>query len=160
MRSPHRCIVQIAGEAMRIRAEDLRHAMAKSEALRQVLMRYVQATLVQRSQVLVCNTCHSLSQRLARWLLLAHDRLACDEIAVTHQFLSKALGVRRASVTLALAQLENAGLLHRNRGSFEIRNRAGLEHTTCDCYRAIRCEHDRLLPHAARECMRGSDGLQ
>lgn len=148
MRSPHRCVVQVEGEALRIEAHDLRQAMLGSDPLRHVLMRYVQAALVQSSQLVVCSTCHALGQRLARWLLLAHDRLECEEIPVTHQFLSRALGVRRASVTLALARMEEAELVRRRRGRFVILSRAGLEQASCECYRAIRAEHDRLMPPA------------
>ncbi len=159
MRWPHRCVVQVEGEALRIRADDLRDAMAGCETLRLLLMRYVQARMVQSSHLLVCSSCHGLDQRLARWLLFAQDQLERDDIPVTHQFLSKALGVRRASVTLALARMEEAELIRRSRGHFGIVSRAGLEGATCECYRAIRAEHDRLLaPTGIRKPLAECDG--
>jgi CRP-like cAMP-binding protein len=145
MRSPHRCVVLVPGQALRIRADDFRHALVSSPGLRRVVMRYIQATLVQSSQLMVCNMCHPLAQRLARWLLLAHDHIGRDEIPVTHEHLSRAFGVRRASITLALARMEELGLIQRCRGRFVALSRAGLEHTSCECYHAIRAEHDRLV---------------
>jgi len=144
-RTPHRCVVQVAGEALRIGAEDLRLAMGNSPCLRQLLFGYVQATTVQSTHLVVCNTHHSLRQRLARWLLFASDRLDGNEIALTHQFLARALGVRRAGVTTAMGRMEEDGLVHRGRGRVVILNRAGLELLSCDCYRAIRAEHGRIV---------------
>jgi CRP-like cAMP-binding protein len=145
MRSPHRCIVQVPGEAFRMEADHLRRAMGRNESFRQVLLGYIHVAMVHSSQLVVCSTCHALAQRLARWLLLAHDQLDRDELPVTHEFLSKALGVRRASVTLAMARMEEAGLLRRGRGQVTLLDRGGLEATTCECYRAITAEHDRAL---------------
>jgi CRP-like cAMP-binding protein len=145
-RSPHRCIVQVPGEALRIDAEGLAQALETVPGLRGLLLGYVQATMVQSAQLAVCNARHSLGERLARWLLVAHERLEGDEIPLTHQSLSRALGVRRASVTSALGQLEDLGLVRGGRGRLTIRDAAGLEEASCDCHRAIRTEHQRLRP--------------
>ena len=98
-RSPHRCVVQVAGEALRIGAEELQKAMDELPALRQILLAYVQSRMVQGAQLVACNTRHSLAERLARWLLSAHDRLEGDVIPLTHQCLGRSLGVRRAGIT-------------------------------------------------------------
>jgi hypothetical protein len=112
--------------------------------LRQKLMNYVQALLVQNSQSVLCNIRHKLHQRLSRWLLLACDRLDDKTILLTHDPLSMALGVRRPGVTTALADLEATGALRRSRGAIEILDRDILEQQTCECYRIIAAEYRRL----------------
>jgi CRP-like cAMP-binding protein len=150
-RTPHRCVVQVSGEAWRISAEDLQALINRIPALRQLLLSYVQATGVQSAQLVVCSSRHSLRHRLARWLLFAHDRVEGNEIALTHQFLGRALGVRRAGVTTAMGRLEEAGMIHRGRGRIMILDRASLEGETCDCYRAIRSEYNRITCDSVSE---------
>lgn len=145
LRSPHRCVVQVGGEALRIGTEPLQRAMSDIPRLRALLLGYVQAVMVQSAQLVVCNTRHSLSERLARSLLLAHDRLGGNEVPLTHQSLSRLLGVRRAGVTTAVGQMERAGLIRRGRGRLVISDVQGLQHASCECYRAINAEHDRIL---------------
>jgi hypothetical protein len=125
-------------------SEDLRDAIDACPELRQQLMNYVQALLVQNSQSVLCNVRHELHERLCRWLLLACDRLDERIIPVTHDLLSMTLGVRRAGVTTALAKLEATGALHRSRGAIEIVDRGILEQGTCECYRIIFREYSRL----------------
>jgi CRP-like cAMP-binding protein len=144
MRTPHRCVVQVAGEALRIGGNELRQALADIPALRQILLAYAQASAVQSSQLVVCNTRHAMYQRLARWLLFAQDQVGAQEIPLTHQFLARALGVRRAGVTTAMGRMEHAGLIRRGRGRLAILDRARLEAEACECYRAIRSEHGRI----------------
>jgi CRP-like cAMP-binding protein len=141
-RTPHRCMVQVSGEAWRISAEDLQMHLGRIPALRQLLLCYVQAAGVQSAQLVVCNSRHSLRHRLARWLLFAHDRVEGNEIA---------LGVRRAGVTTAMGRLEEAGMIHRGRGRIMILDRASLEGETCDCYRAIRSEYTRITCDSGSE---------
>jgi CRP-like cAMP-binding protein len=143
-RTPYRCVVQVPGEALRITAEDLRRVLSSIPALHQLLLRYIQARTVQSTQLVVCNTRHTLKQRLARWLLFAHDRIDGNELPVTHQFLGRALGVRRAGVTTAMGRMEENGLLHRGRGRLVLLDRARLEEEACDCYRTLRSEHGRI----------------
>jgi CRP-like cAMP-binding protein len=144
MRSPNRCLMQVPGEALRISSQDLRRAIEMCPELRQKLMNYVQALLVQNSQSVLCNVRHELHERLSRWLLLACDRLDDNTIPLTHDLLSIALGVRRAGVTTALADLEATGALRRSRGVIEILDRDILEQETCECYRIIAVEYRRL----------------
>src|SRR5262249_18975595 len=145
MRSPHRCLVQVPGEALQIGSKDLRRAIDESPLLRQLLMNYIQALLVQRSQTTLCNARHSLEGRLARWLLLSHDRLDGDTIPLTHDLFSMMLGVRRAGVTTALEQLALRGAVRKARGRVEILDRALIERISCECYQIIAKEHQRLI---------------
>lgn len=87
---PHRRIVQVGGTALRMASADLRHAIDQIPRLREVLLRYAQVVLLQTSQVGACNSSHSLQQRLARWLLMAQDRLLTDDLALTHELLCRA----------------------------------------------------------------------
>ncbi|MFL5039218.1 MAG: Crp/Fnr family transcriptional regulator, partial [Xanthobacteraceae bacterium] len=119
--------------------------MDGSSTLRQQLMNYVHALLVQQSQTVLCNARHPLMERLTRLLLLAHDRLDDDTIPLTHDLLSMMLGVRRAGITTALDRLERSGAVRKTRGALEIVDRARLEQTTCECYRIIAAEHQRVI---------------
>jgi CRP-like cAMP-binding protein len=144
-RTPHRCVMQTSGSAFRISADHLDRALSESPSVRTILLAYAQATMVETAQLAVCNSSHNLKQRLARCLLAIHDRVPGDEIPLTHQTLSRTLGVRRAGVTTAMGRLEEAGLLHRGRGHIMIANKAGVEAEACECYRTIRSEHQRLV---------------
>jgi CRP-like cAMP-binding protein len=143
-RTPHRCVVQVPGEAMRISAGDLAEVLDEVPALRRVLLRYVQASSVQSTQLVVCNARHTIRQRLARWLLFALDRIDGNEVALTHQLLARALGVRRAGITTAMGCMEQSGLIARGRGRLAVLDRTGLEAEVCECYRAIRTEYGRV----------------
>ena len=145
VRSPHRCVVQIPGEAFRMAAADLQTAMAASAPLRHVLNRYVQALLVQHAQATLCLARHKLEERLSSWLLAVSDRVESDRINITHDLLSQMLGVRRPGITVAVGQLEAAGALSRNRGQIRIADRAKLEELSCECYRNVKLEYERLL---------------
>jgi CRP-like cAMP-binding protein len=145
MYAPNRCIVEIAGQALQLSSENLSLVMDRRPAVRRLLLKYVQALLVQNSQTVLCNVRHELEERLARWLLLARDRLDGNVIPLTHDLFSMMLGVRRASVTDALAALELAGALRRHHRAIEIQDRKILEHRVCDCYQIIAAEYRRLI---------------
>jgi CRP-like cAMP-binding protein len=145
LRAPYRCQVEVEGTALQIGAPALTHAMEEHDALRHMLMNYVQALLVQNSQTAMCNIRHTLLHRLARWLLLARDRLDSDLIPLTHELLSMMLGVRRAGITAALAQLEVAGALRKSRGTILIADPVELERHACECYRIIADEFARVV---------------
>jgi CRP-like cAMP-binding protein len=145
MHSLHRCVMETAGEALQVKSKNLRRSMEEHPALRQQLMNYVQALLIQNSQTVLCNALHQLEERLARWLLLARDRLDDDIIPLTHELFSMMLGVRRAGITTALAELERTGAVRKWRGAVEIMDRALLEQRACECYRIIATEYRRLV---------------
>lgn len=135
--SPHRRVVELPGHAFRIRSAVLKQFMHQSVFLNQVLLRYVQANLIQASQSGACAARHSAKQRIARWLLLAHDRVLGDQIPLTHSLLSRLLGVRRATVTVSLGMLEKDGSIRQRRGMVVVTDRERLQRATCICYGII-----------------------
>ncbi len=137
--------VQQEGTALRIGAADFRAAMDKGTALRGLLLRYALAFQAQVTLTAACNARHPISERLARWLLKAHDRAGADEFPVTHEFMALMLGVRRPGVSLAAGVLQKAGLIHYARGRMEVTDRPGLEAASCECYHIARREFSRLL---------------
>jgi CRP-like cAMP-binding protein len=97
--------------------------------------RYAQALVGMIMQSTACNAVHSLEQRLARWLLLAHDRVGRTEFPLTQEFAAMMLGAARPTVTLVAGSLQKAGLISYRRGHLTIVNREGLEQASCECYR-------------------------
>ncbi len=150
-RSPHRCLMQVAGEALKIRVSDLRAAMHVSPTIRDHLLTYVHALLVQNAQTALCNGRHDVEQRLCRWLLLAADRLDDTAIPITHDMLSINLGVRRAGVTILLGSLQKSGAIALGRATCEILDRAALEDRACECYGIIAAEYRQLNEHRCHE---------
>ena len=137
--------VQQEGTALRMDAADLRDGMGESAALRALLPRYALAFQAQVTMTAACNASHVVEQRLARWLLIAHDRAEGDAFAMTHEFASMMLGVRRPGVSIAAGVLQKAGLVHYARGRMEVTDRPGLEAASCECYHIVRREFGRLL---------------
>jgi len=126
-RSPHENFIQVAGEGSRIPADKLREAMGKSRSLEKAFLKFVHSFMNQTANTAFSNGTAKLEERLARWLLMAHDRLDGDEIPLTHEFLSLMLGVRRAGVTVALNYLEHRGVIRMSRGHIVITDRDGLK---------------------------------
>jgi CRP-like cAMP-binding protein len=143
-RSPDETFIQAAGEGFRISAHRLRKAMESSRSLRQILLRFNQAFSVQVAHTALANGRYSVSERLARWLLMSQDRLG-DELPLTHEFLSLMLGVRRPGVTEALQRLESLGAIRATRRHIEIRNRGKLEDCASGCYGKPEAEYERLM---------------
>jgi CRP-like cAMP-binding protein len=148
--TPNRAVVQIAGDALRIRAKVLQAEFARGGPLQRLLLLYTQALITQISQTAVCNRIHSVEQRLSRWLLLSHDRVRSDELRMTQEFISNMLGGRRESVAVAAGRLQRIGLIHYSRGLITIQDRKGLEATACECYQIVKSELDRLLGAAGK----------
>lgn len=144
-KSPHELLVQFPDSAMRLQVSVLRDEFKRGGALHDMLLRYTQSLLLQTSQVAACNRLHSISERLARWLLMSDDRCQCQDLPFTQEFLSLMLGVRRAGVTEAAIILQAEELIHYTRGHIQIRDRAGLEEYTCECYQVIKDEFDLLV---------------
>jgi CRP-like cAMP-binding protein len=137
--------VQIPGEALRMDADAFLREIRASSAWRKVVHGYSQALLTQVGQSSVCNRAHPIGQRCARWLLMSHDRVLGDEIALTHEYLGEMLGVRRASVTHAAGELRRRKLIDYHRGKIRVLDRKGLEKAACECYQFIRSHHDQLV---------------
>lgn len=150
-RSPNRCLMSVPGYALRIAVSDLQCAMQRDPDIRQQLFNYIHALLVQNAQTTLCSARHSLEERLSRWLLLAADRLDDRVIPVTHDMLSVILGVRRASVTTTLAELERNDGLVKLRGAIDLRDRTVLERRTCECYQIISSEYGHLNRNGLHE---------
>lgn len=148
--TPNRAVVQIAGQALRMKAQVLQAEFARGGPLQHLLLLYTQALITQISQTAVCNRLHSVEKRLCRWLLLSQDRVQSDELPMTQEFISNMLGGRRESVTVAAGRLQSAGLIHYARGCIKVLDRKGLEASACECYQIVKVELDRLLRAAER----------
>jgi CRP-like cAMP-binding protein len=144
-KSPHEMLVQINDGAIRLGVAALREEFGRGGELQGRLLRYTQGLLLQTSQVAACNRLHTISERLARWLLMSSDRCACDELPFTQEFLSLMLGVRRAGVTEAAIILQAEELIRYRRGHITILDRPGLEEHTCACYAVVKEEFDLLV---------------
>jgi CRP-like cAMP-binding protein len=143
--TPNQALVQGDGHALRMSTNDIRIEFHKGGKLRDFLLRYTHTLFTQVAQTAACNRLHSIEQRLARWLLLTQDRVASPEFALTQDFLSRMLGVRRAGVSVAANTLKQAGLIEYRRGTMVVLDRVGLEQYSCECYRIVRSEYDRYL---------------
>ncbi len=146
---PHDVFVQMPGMFTRIAAAEFRHALELSPTLRGLCLRFVQAYLVQTSFTAMANARFSVEHRLARWLLMCHDRAESDELSVTHDFLAMMLGCRRPGVTVATHLLEGEGMIRAKRGRITVRDRDKLIALAGDSYGCPEAEYERLL-------MRGS----
>ena len=144
--TPSRAVVQSAGHGFRLKAEDMKREFDRGGPVLHLLLRYTQALITQMSQTAVCNRHHSLDQQLCRWLLLSLDRLDGSELVMTQELIANMLGVRREGVTDGATKLQNAGLISYSRGRIRVLDRPGLEQRTCECYRVVKKEYDRLLP--------------
>jgi CRP-like cAMP-binding protein len=144
-RSPHRTFIQVPGPALRMEADDLRAALNESQPLRRLLLLFSQAQSVQVAFTALANGRHTIDERLARWLLMSHDRVDGNLVPVTHEFLALMLGIRRAGVTTALHILEGAGIIKSYRGRLEILDRDELRESAGDCYGAPEAEYERLI---------------
>ncbi len=139
-----RSFMQIPGHGFQIKAKLLFELLEASLPLRLSLLRCVQGLLVQSAQTAACNRVHELHQRLARWLLMCHDRVQVDRVLITQEFLASMLGTRRSTVTEAAGVLQRAKIIEYNRGYVTIENRAGLAASACECYQAVHDEYLRL----------------
>jgi len=144
-RSPHQAVCQVEGESLRIPLSAFLGQLERLPEFDRLMRRYVAASLRHAEQTILCNALHPVEERLARWLLLAHDRAKTDDLPMTHEFLAEMLGVRRPTVSLAAGTLQRAGLITYKRGTVRIRQRAALEKAACECYSVMRSFTSRLL---------------
>lgn len=144
----HRRVVQVPGRGWSISSREFKNALAEIPSLRSIVDDYIHVVLLQASQSGACNAHHSVRQRLARWLLLASRSLQSDKLPLTHDVLSRLLGVRRASVSECLEVFEAEGMISNTRGLIHLASREQLQRNCCDCYRIISREYQRLFPTA------------
>ncbi len=137
-RIPLRAIVQIPGSALRISAKAMRSELSTSRSLQFLLLRYIQVLMSQIAQNLACTQLHSSQERCCYLLLLTHDRVGESTLSLTHDLLSRMVGVRRDRIGEIIATLERAGLIHHQRGRLTILNRTDLEVAACECYQILR----------------------
>jgi len=136
---------QTGGSAYRMTVQAFKDVAARAPHLHDLLLRYVHVFHVQVAQTAACNAHHELGQRLARWLLAAHDRSGVPELSLTQDLIAVMLGVRRSTVSVAASTLQKAGVIRYQHGPITIVDRAGLENAACECYEAVAGEYRRLF---------------
>jgi CRP-like cAMP-binding protein len=147
-RSSARLLVQIPGSAAKMSRSVFDRATKSMPSFRGLMLAYVQAFLEQVMVSAACNGRHNLKQRLARWLLMMRDRSDADVMSITQDLLAELLAVQRPSLTHAVAELEEAGLILRGRGQITILDRQGLIKASCECYQLIRRRVASHLPRS------------
>jgi CRP-like cAMP-binding protein len=136
-----RTTVQIPGRFSVISAPRFEHAVSRSAALRDLILRYTETLWAEAQQNAACNAIHDGSSRLCRWLLQCADRIGSEQLLLTQEFLAEMLGVRRTTVTLLAQELQKRGVLRYSRGRITILDRAALQACACECYEAIKHEN-------------------
>lgn len=142
--SNNRAVVQGEGFALRMTTADFL-VEAESGELSRILRHFTHSLLTQISQSAACNRFHQIDSRMARWLLMTHDRMQKDEFKITQEFLSNMLGVRREAVNKAATHLQQNRLIRYSRGNLLILDRQGLESAACNCYQIIKKDYDNFL---------------
>ncbi len=153
-------ICQVPGEVARMSVDDFKRHRRTLPSFEDLTKRFNIFLLNVISQTAACNRLHQVNERLARWLLMTHDRILGDDLPLTQELLSIMLGVHRPAVTIAAGTLQDAGLISLGRGMITIQNRPGLEKASCECYHVVAKELDRFFPDGmVRSFSRdGSDG--
>ncbi len=136
-RSPLREVMQIGGNGFRIKIRELKKTMESVPGLQRLLDRYTTILGLHVAQTAACNRLHDIDHRLARWLLMAHDRVDSGTLRITHDFLATMLGTDRPSVSLAANQMQRMAIIKYSRGAVKILDRAALEDQACECYAVI-----------------------
>jgi CRP-like cAMP-binding protein len=143
-RSSTDALCQVPGDALKLAVADFKDFL-RQQNLHDLVRRYTQALIIQISQSTACNHLHSVHERMCRWLLMMHDRVAAPELALTQEFLAQMLAVRRPTVTVVAGTLQQAKLIEYRRGRIRILDREGLEKGACECYHVVRREFERLF---------------
>jgi len=142
--TPYRAMVQVGGDALRVSGEAIYSEFRRNPFLRDLLLQYTNAFLIQVAPSSICNCYHTLQERLSRWLLVARDAVGSDLLFITHDVIARLLGTRRASITVAAGLMQRAGLIRMSRGQITILDPDGVEAMACECYGILR-DHVRRL---------------
>jgi CRP-like cAMP-binding protein len=153
-RSPHENFMQVdSGHALRIDTDRLQASMEQSRSLKGLLTAYVHVMMIQAAACAVGNAHHRLEARLARWLLMCHDRVDGDELRLTHEFMAIMIASQRSGVTVTLHVLEGIGAIRSKRGRVIIVDREKLEELAGDAYGEPEAEYRRLIGPFGREAV-------
>jgi len=150
-------IVQVVGDAMRMKVDVFKRSVLNGSQLHNLLLRYTLALMNLISQSVACNSLHSVEQRCCRWLLMCQDRVKSDSFELTQEFLAQMLGVQRPTVSGVATTLQQAGLIRYSRGKMTICDRSGLEAVSCECYGIVKQEFEHLLKEGVAQKLNDSN---
>ena len=132
-----RSVVQVAGSASWVPIERVEAALTRFAGVREAMLRFTKAHIAQLMESIACTSLHSAEQRVARWLLHAHDRVAGDDFHITQESIAALLALRRATVNAACTELMSAGAISYHRGAVRVTDRGRLLGRACECYGRI-----------------------
>jgi CRP-like cAMP-binding protein len=150
-RAANAAMVQLPDTLLRMPTETFLRILHDDPDLYSRVLRYAQLTIETIGQFAGCNRLHPVNERCARWLLMAHDRVVGDELALTQQYLATMLGVRRPGVSVAAGTLDQAGAIDYHRGKIRVTDRSALESMACECYDVANASMERLLGYSSRK---------
>jgi CRP-like cAMP-binding protein len=145
--TPFRAVVQGEGSAMRMTTVDFRRNFSTSAALKREVFLFTHLLMIQIAQTAACNRFHLMTQRMARWMLMTHDRVHSNEFRITQEFLALMLGVRRVGVSVAMSALRERKLITYRRGTITILDQPGLAAAACGCYKTVKDTYSRAQAH-------------
>jgi CRP-like cAMP-binding protein len=145
--TPFRAVVQGEGSAMRMTTANFRRNFRTSAALKREVFLFTHLLMIQIAQTAACNRFHLITQRMARWMLMTHDRVHSNEFRITQEFLALMLGVRRVGVSVAMSALRERKLITYRRGTIAILDQPGLVAAACGCYRTVKDTYSRAQAH-------------
>ena len=154
--APLQAVVQGAGTCLRLSSGRFQRELRESPVLLSRIKRYLYVHMLQLTQLSACTHFHAIEPRLARWLLMMHDRAHADHFHLTHEYLAGMLGVRRSGVTIAAGVLQSRHLISYSRGDIHILDRKGLESASCECYQILINDYEQTMGKQARaDCAAG-----
>ena len=145
--TPFRAVVQGEGSAMRMTTANFRRNFSTSAALKREVFLFTHLLMIQIAQTAACNRFHLMTQRMARWMLMTHDRVHSNEFRITQEFLALMLGVRRVGVSVAMSALRERKLITYRRGTIAILDQPGLVAAACGCYKTVKDTYSRAQAH-------------
>jgi CRP-like cAMP-binding protein len=144
-RTPNKAFMQIAGVGLTVPVGVLEEMLEQVPAARDLICNFVHTAEMQLAHSALANARYNMLERLARWILMCHDRVDGDNLTLTHEFLSLMIGVRRSGVTDELHKIEGTRAIKATRGNIRVRNRGQLEEIAGGCYGAPEAEYERLI---------------